>query len=96
MIRGQVSLTDYEFSKLSSMPNVVTWFRLAQEQLATSVSAIRYDDLPDNTVFPDIPDDGYGMFYTPWGIYSAATGGVWLRLHTGVLYAVGDIIPVTL
>lgn len=96
MIRGQVSLTDYEFAQLSSMPNVITWFRLAQEQLSSSVQAIRYDDLPDNAVFPAIPDDGYAMLYTPWGVYSAASGGVWMRLHTGVLYAVGDIIPVTL
>lgn len=96
MIRGQVSLADYDFAQVSKLPNVISWFRYAQEQLQSSVQAIRYDDLSDNAVFPPIPADGYGVFYTPWGMYSAVTGGVWLRLHTGVTYSPGAVIPTTL
>lgn len=96
MIRGQVSLTDYEFAQVSKLPNVVSWFRYAQEQLNSQVTSIRLDALEDQAVFPPIPADGYGVFYTPWGMYSAVTGGAWLRLHTGVTYSPGAAIPTAL
>lgn len=96
MIRGQVQIERSLVSRMVEDQRVVELIMLAQEQLVSQVSQIRLDDLEDQTVFPPIPVDGYGMLFTPWGVYSASDGGVWLRLHTGVLYAVGDTIPVTL
>lgn len=96
MIRGNVELTEADLSQVFSNRQMVILMRLMQEQLKSQVESIRYDDLSDTSVLPDIPASGYGMLYTPWGVYSASDGGVWLRLHTGVTYAPGDAMPVVI
>lgn len=96
MIRGQVQLERSLVSQQVSDQRAVELIMLAQEQLNSQVTIIRLDDLEDQTVFPPIPADGYGVLYTPWGMYSAVTGGAWLRLHTGVTYSPGAAIPTTL
>ena len=81
MIRGNVEVTDADLAQVFSNRQMVILMRLMQEQLKSQVESIRYDDLQDTSVLPDIPASGYGMLYTPWGVYSASDGGVWLRLQ---------------
>lgn len=99
MIRGQVQLERSLVSGMVSDQRAVELIMLAQEQLTSQVPSLRLDDLEDQTVFPPVPEDGYGVFYTPWGMYAACLDGIarrWLRLHTGVLYKAGVLIPTTL
>lgn len=98
MIRGQSNLDRQMASAISGDNATVNWFVLANDQLLSQVPSIRLDDLQDQANFPAVPSDGYGIFYTPWGIYSAVkvsgTPSVkWLRLHTGIQYASGAAIP---
>ncbi len=66
MIRGQVQLERSLVSGMVSDQRAVDLVTLGQEQLNSQVTSIRLDDLEDQTVFPPIPADGYGVLYTPW------------------------------
>jgi hypothetical protein len=102
MIRDNINIPISYWQAAFDNQSLWQWFMLATQQLSSQVPTIRLDDLENQSVFPPAPEDGYGLFATPKGMYEAVlsdgspTTPQWRRMSDGTVFAVGAVIPTTL